>query len=201
MDNLATIFSLVFSLFLLMDSIGNIPIAAALLKNIDPARHKFILFREMVIALIALLIFYAMGDKLLTLLGVSTQTVQIAGGIILFVVALKMVFPALQDTKEKKDDDKEEPFIVPLAIPLVAGPASLAAVTLYSRQQPASIALPAIIIAWLISTVVMILSSYLRRVVGARGIIACERLMGLLLILIAVQMFMEGTQKFLALAM
>ena len=190
--------SLSISLFLLMDPIGNVPIFLSVLKDISIRRHLWIILRELLIALIVIVGFYFLGDYLLKALRIKQCAVMIAGGIILFIIALRMIFPA-SHLAEKHGYRKEgEPFIVPLAIPLVAGPAVLAAVILYSHEAiPTSITLTAIFLAWIASTAILLCSSVIKKFLGMKGIIALERLMGLLLTLIAVQMFLEGLQTYL----
>lgn len=188
---LQTTFTLAFSLFLLMDAVGNVPLFTSLLKDYHPNKQRKIILREMCIALFVILFFYWLGDYLLTLIGVSTYTVRISGGIILFLIALKMIFPS-SHADHAEWGHKKEPFIVPLAIPLVAGPAVLAAVILYSHEQDISAVLSAIVIAWIPSTLLLLCSSFLKNLLGPRGLTACERLMGLLLTLLAVQMCLEG---------
>ncbi|MBS0607391.1 MAG: NAAT family transporter [Parachlamydiales bacterium] len=197
MDSFVQLLSMAFALFLLMDPIGNVPIFISVLKDIDPKRHQYIIFRELVIALIIIISFDFLGDLLLEFLNVEQATLLIAGGIILFIIALKMIFPGRRDPDVDISPDKE-PFIVPLAIPLVAGPAVLAAVILYSHEQYNEwITIGAIVLAWLASTIILLSASYLKKLLGWRGLVACERLMGLLLILISVQMFLNGLILFL----
>ncbi|MDN3506879.1 MAG: MarC family protein [Simkaniaceae bacterium] len=186
-----SLISLAVSLFLLMDSIGNVPIFLSILKEIEPKRQRFIICRELIIALIIIVSFYFLGNVLLKFLGITQPAVLISGGIILFIIGIKLVFP----TKEKAFDWNEggEPFLVPMAVPLVAGPAVLAAVVLYSHQQlPMWTCLGAIFIAWLASTVILLSAIPLQKLLGDRGLAACERFTGLLLIMIAVQMFLNG---------
>ena len=179
------------SLFLLMDSIGNLPIYIALLKEIEPKRQRIIIIRELLIALFTIIGFYFLGSVFLDLLSIEQASVMIAGGIILFLVSIRMIFPLPKEPN--KDLPKEEPFIVPLAIPLVAGPAILAAVMLYSHEdQNMWIVLSAIVIAWSFTTLVLFSASHLKKILGTRGIAACEKLMGLLLTLMAVDMFVKG---------
>jgi multiple antibiotic resistance protein len=191
MNHTATIFTLAFSLFLLMDSIGNVPLFLSILKDYDPKRTRRIILREMCIALVVIIVFNFIGDALLNLLGVSQYTTMIAGGIILFLISVKMIFPVVNN-HQGEYPQKKEPFIVPLAIPLVAGPAVLAAVMLYSHDYSFGIVIPAILIAWVVSCIVLFSSSLLKNFLGPRGLSALERLMGLVLTLIAVQMFLEG---------
>ncbi len=187
-----------FALFLLMDSIGNVPIFVSILKDIDPARQRIIIIRELVIALVIIILFNFIGDALLDFLNVKVPTILISGGIILFIIALKMIFPVKRDPDTELPQEKE-PFIVPLATPLVAGPAVLAAVMLYSGQHHGNgmITLGAIVVAWAASTLILLSSSLWKRLLGWRGLVACERLMGLILTLIAVQMFLEGIEMFM----
>jgi|SRR5580700_5991880 MarC family membrane protein len=191
-------FSMAFSLFLLMDSIGNVPIFISILKDIDPHRQRRIILRELIIALILIILFNFLGEALLAFLNVTMPTILISGGTILFLIALKMIFPGKRDPEVELPDHKE-PFIVPLATPLVAGPAVLSAVMLYSGQYKYDFTLPlcAIVIAWALSTLILISSSLWKKLLGWRGLVACERLMGLILTLIAVQMFLEGAEMFM----
>lgn len=187
-----SILSISFSLFLLMDPIGNIPIFLSVLKSVPPKRQKIVILRELIIALAVIILFTFLGTPLLNLIGVEQHTVMIAGGIILFIIALKMIFPPPKDLESKGRNEKE-PLIVPLAVPLVAGPAVLAAVILYSKaEMNLVITISSILIAWIASTIILMISPLLLRLLGPRGIQACERLMGLLIVLIAVQMFLEG---------
>lgn len=179
------------SLFLLMDSIGNIPLFISLLKDYSPRKQRLIILREMCIALAVIILFNFLGDTLLDLLGVTPYATMISGGIILFLIALKMIFPTGRDP-HVESSHKHEPFIVPLAIPLVAGPAVLAAVMLYSHETPSYITLISVFFAWVPSLFILLGSSMLKRVLGWRGISACEKLMGLILTLLAVEMFLKG---------
>lgn len=191
------ILSLSFTLFLLMDSLGNVPLFMTILKNYSARRQRKIIVREMIIALGIIILFFLMGDILLTFLNVQPYTILISGGIILFLIALKMIFPHPEQKLSHSEKDKE-PFIVPLATPLVAGPAALAAVMLYSKKEPHIIALIAICIAWLFSSIVLLSSSQLQKILGPRGLLASERLMGLILTLLAVQMFLQGMTSYIS---
>ena len=186
-----------FTLFLLMDSLGNIPLYIALLKGIDKKKQVKIVLRELIFALIIIIVFNFAGEASLNFLHISRDTVQVSGGVILFLMAIKMIFPV----GKQKDADLEEitePYIVPLAIPLIAGPAVLTAVMLFTTQVSDLIMIIAIIIAWIPSLLILISAPYLADKLGIRGIIACQRLMGLILILIAVEMFLTGIAEFIA---
>ena len=191
-----TILSLALPLFFLMDSFGNVPVCISLLKEFPPKRQRFIILREMLIALLAMITFQFIGDALLGVLEIEQSAVLIAGGIILFLIALKMIFPP---QVEERDSDLplEEPFIVPLAIPLIAGPGTLAAIMLYSHQETNFSVISAIVLAWIGTTLVLYSSSFLKKILGSRGMLACERLMGLVVTLIAIEMFLDGLKTFL----
>lgn len=193
--------SMAFALFLLMDSIGNVPIFISVLKDISPKRHSLIIFRELMIALVIMIAFNYVGEALLTFLNISMPTILISGGIILFLIAIKMIFPPDKNKGQAKLSKFNEPFIVPLAVPLIAGPAVLAAIMIYSRQEHPhdGKSICAIILAWVVSTLILLSSSFLKKIFGERGLIALERLMGLILTLLAVQMFLEGVHQFSAL--
>lgn len=196
MSTFGKILSISFSLFLLMDSLGNIPLFISILRHYPPHKQRKIILRELLIALAIILLFCALGEFLLSVLNVKPYAIQISGGIILFLIALKMIFPQPGNSLEKEDLSKE-PFIVPLATPLVAGPAVLAAVMIYSKNEHFFIATSAVIIAWAMTTIVLMASSYLQKILGRRGLTACERLMGLILTLLAVQMFLQGMADFI----
>lgn len=188
-------FTVTFALFLLMNPIGNVPIYLALLKEIAPKRQAQIILRELAMALAILLLFQFVGQGLLNLLGVKKDALLIAGGLILLIIAMRMIFPPERSTI-KITEKKEEPFLVPLAIPLVAGPAILSAIIVYSNEVPTLPLTFAILFAWALVTLILVSAPVLLKILKERGILACERLMGLILILIASQMFLNGLRIF-----
>lgn len=193
-----SLLSIALILFLIMDPVGNINCFLDMMKEIDPKRQKWVLFREMMIALVTMIAFYFIGDFLLDLLQVSEVTVRLSSGTILFLVAIKILFPGASSLRANLQI-KGEPFIVPLAIPLIAGPSLLATIMLYGHidhMQPYVI--PAIMIAWLCAITVLLFSSRLQKILSNNGLMACERLMGMILVLLAIQRFLEGIQLFLA---
>lgn len=197
MSDLITVIVL---LILIMDPLGNLPIFMSVLKDLEPGRRRVVLIREMVIALVIMLAFLLSGEKILNFLGLHTETVSIAGGIILFLIAIKMIFPS--DSGNASIVVRgEEPFLVPLAIPLVAGPSILAALMLLTHRYPQQMPLliSALLISWGISVVILLLSGFFLRILGERGVSALERLMGLILIMLATQMFLDGIRAYLAL--
>jgi multiple antibiotic resistance protein len=192
-----TLFSIAFSLFLLMDSFGNIPFYISLLKELEPRRQRIVIVREMLIALAVIILFTFLGEGLMHFLNIEDDTIQIAGGIILFLLCLKMIFPASYTPVHIPHKPAAEPFIVPLAIPLVAGPGVLASVMIYTKQETNEwLMIQAIMLAWGASLIVLLTSSLLKNILGEKGITAIERLMGLVLTLIAVQMFLSGISTF-----
>ncbi|KLV05753.1 MULTISPECIES: YhgN family NAAT transporter [Photobacterium] len=186
-------------LFLIMDPLGNLPVMLSILRHIDPKRRRFILIRELLIALFILLLFLFGGQKMLNFLHVSTETVSISGGIILFLIAIRMIFP--QPGGVTGLAAGEEPFIVPMAIPMIAGPSVLASLLLLSNQEPGRTFdwVIAVLLAWGASFIILMFYEVFNRVLGERGLKAVERLMGLLLIMISTQMFLNGIREFFTL--
>lgn len=189
--------SLAVTLFLVLDPFGNAAIFHSVLSKIPEQRRRPVLIRELIFALCILLGFLFLGKHVLGFLGVRPATLSISGGILLFLIALGMVFPTRSVLGESGDD---EPFIVPLAVPLMAGPSSIALVLLTASKYPGSLGSIALAVssAWLASLAVLLLSPAVLRVIGTKGARALERLMGLLLILVAVQMFLDGVSTYSA---
>ncbi|NIQ12898.1 MAG: NAAT family transporter [Candidatus Dadabacteria bacterium] len=184
------------TLFFVMDPLGNIPTFQSILQNFNTKSRIKIIFRELIFALVILLVFLVSGTKLLSYLGLSQPSLSIAGGILLFIIALRMVFPT-QDSFVK--DKIEEPFIVPLAVPLIAGPSTIAILLLLSSSEPQRMTewILSLLIAWLFSTIILVVSPFILKFLGKRGLKAIERLMGMILVLIAVQMFLNGYSQYI----
>ena len=185
------------TLFFIMDPLGNIPIFNAVLSRFDSSRRTIVVARELCLALIILLGFLFAGNSILSFLGLSQSSLNIAGGILLFVISLRMIFPKANNTEEF--EDSEEPFLVPLAIPLIAGPSTIAILLLLSSSEPDrlfewSIAL---FLAWLGTTILLVASPFLLKVLGTRGSRAMERLMGMILVILATQMLLNGIRDFI----
>ena len=194
------IFAAATLLFLVMDPLGNIPLFLSVLKQLPEERRRLVLRRELLIAYLVLLIFLVLGPYILSFLQVSQEAIRIGGGIVLFLIAIKMVFPQEGGLLGKTPDG--EPFIVPLAIPLIAGPSSLAMIMLMRKSaedQWLDMWL-AVTAAWVVSALILLASRRLYVLLGERGLIAIERLMGMVLIIMAVQMLLEGTAEYLNLA-
>lgn len=193
-----TIFSAAILLFFVMDPIGNIPLFLAALGPVDPARRAVVVGRELFIAYALLVGFLFAGRPLLATLHISEPALTVAGGIVLFLIAIRMTFPAAHGPLGERVDG--EPFVVPLAVPYVAGPSALATVLLLTSREPGRMAewFAAVSLAWLASAGILLCSSRLARVLGEKGITAIERLMGMVLVASAVQMFLDGVRKALA---
>jgi multiple antibiotic resistance protein len=189
-------FSTALLLFLVMDPVGNIPPFLTVLRNVDPARRRKIIIRELTIALAVLMFFLFFGPFILKLLQIKGPALSIAGGIILFMIAIKMVFPAVEGVHIIPEC--EEPFIVPLAIPLVAGPSAIAMVLLLMTREPERWLewVLALVFAWIVCSAILLLSNKLSDLLGHKGLLAMERLMGMILTTVAVQMFITGLQQF-----
>lgn len=183
------------TLLLIMDPLGNIPPFLSALKHVQPDRRRKVLVREILFAYIVLLVFLFLGKYVLQLLSLQEETISIAGGIILFLIALRMVFPDYRAPTEALPD---EPFLVPLAIPLIAGPSTLASLLLLQSSVNSTLQLwAALTLAWAVTAVILLSSTMLYRLLKERGLIAVERLMGMLLVMLAVQMFINGVAKFM----
>ena len=191
-----TLISAIILLFLVIDPFGNVPFFVSALKEVEPARRKRVIVRELLIAYAIMVAFLFVGDPLLRVLGISGPALTIAGGVILFLIALRMVFPIRG--RSAQEEIEGEPFIVPLAIPYVAGPSVLAVELLLMSNEPTRwpIWLLAISAAWAGTAVVVFFGSQVAERLGPRGLIAIERLMGMILVAIAIQMFLTGADTY-----
>ena len=188
--------SAVLTLVLVMDPLGNVPLFLGALKTVRPERRRRVLLREIGVAYVVLLAFLFAGGFVLELLDLDRDTISIAGGIVLFLIAMRMIFPG--ERWGSGDELQGEPFVVPLAIPLIAGPSALAVLLLLQGSTPTGALLLALTIAWALTAVILLSSTFLYRLLRERGLIAIERLMGMLLVMMSVQMFMNGLRSFLA---
>jgi multiple antibiotic resistance protein len=187
-----SILSATVSLFLVFNVLGNIPFYIAILKQYTPKRQKLILTRELIFACIILMVFSFFGEAVLKGIGISEGTLGISGGIILLLIALTMIFP-----KHSTDGlPDHEPYIVPIAIPGMAGPGSITAVMLYSNTFEYAWQTPVVIVGALIPSLILLwLASNIKYLVGEKGLVAFERLGGLLICFIAIQMIASGSIK------
>jgi len=193
-----TIYTASITLFLVLDPLGNIPLFLAVLNRIEPERRRRVLLREMVVALAILVGFLFFGKYILHGMNISEPALSMGGGIVLFLIALRMIFPNWRAPVNGGDGDETEPFIVPLAVPLLAGPSSMATLILFSTQAPGRLMdwFFALLIAWSVSAALLYSAEALRRILGSRGLAALERLMGMILTTMAVQMLLSGVEMF-----
>jgi multiple antibiotic resistance protein len=184
------------TLFFVMDPLGNIPVFNSVLSRFEPRRRAQITARELVIALAIMLVLLFAGTAILDFLGLSQPSLNIAGGVLLFLIALRMIFPGRGADRATQAED--EPLIVPLAMPMVAGPSTIAVLLLLSSSEPERIWewCTALIFAWTAATLLLTASPFMMRVLGDRGLRALERLMGMLLVLLATQMLLNGVREF-----
>jgi small neutral amino acid transporter SnatA (MarC family) len=188
-------------LFLIMDPLGNVPLFLGLLKPVAPERRRYVLARELVIALVTLFVILFCGRFVLKALQLRPESVSIAGGIVLFLIGVKMVFPP-REGSIFGGPTGSEPFIVPMAIPGVAGPSAMAALMLMANSEPGRTAdwSIALFCAWLATALILLSSTFLYRCLGDSVLTAIERLVGMLLVALSVQMFLDGVAVYLKLS-
>jgi multiple antibiotic resistance protein len=199
METQMTTLSAGIMLFLIMDPLGNIPFFLSLLKDVPPRRRRLVIVRELLIALGVLLVFLFGGQQFLHLMQLKPDSISIAGGIVLFLIGIRMVFPPADGGGIFGKPGQGEPFIVPMAIPGIAGPSAMAALLLLTNTQPGRTAdwVMALLLAWLATSLILLSATYLFRWLGESVLTALERVMGMVLIALSVQMFMSGVASFL----
>lgn len=195
--NWSDIVSTSVTIFLIMDPFGNIPVFNSVLSKLDHRRRSIVVARELLIALLILFGFLLSGNAIMNFLGLTQPSLSIAGGVLLFLISLRMIFPA-----EKVAEDNEEmddPFIVPLAVPLIAGPSTIAVLLLLSSNQPERLTewSVALLLAWIGATILLVASPFLLKIIGSRGSRALERLMGMILVILSIQMLLDGIRSFM----
>ncbi len=190
-----TFISATILLVLITDPVGNIPIFANALKHVPQVRRPRVILREISIAFFLLLTFMFVGEGFLRVMNLSELALQIGGGVILFLIALRMVFPP---PTQAEPELLIEPLIVPLAVPSIAGPSALATVLLLVSQQPEKRLewVAALCVTMLISAIVLVSAERIQRVIGTRVVTAIERLMGLVLVSVAIEMLLRGIRTF-----
>ncbi|PCI77981.1 antibiotic transporter [Candidatus Aerophobetes bacterium] len=191
--SIASFMSVCLTLFLLMDPIGNVPVFSSLLHDIPVKRQRYIIVREHIIALFVILLFAFLGEGLLDILKINLHIVNVAGGTILFLIAVKMIFP---QEKAAGHTMNEEPFIVPLAIPLISGPAVLAATMVFSKTEHVSVLIISVGIVLTLSLCILMSLPLLKKVLGTKFLQALEKLMGMILVIMAFEMFFDGIKGF-----
>jgi multiple antibiotic resistance protein len=196
MSFLSSIFPLAVKFFLIANPIGNSPAIIALVKNFEFKRQKQIIFREVMIALFIALFFQYFGEFFLGMLNIQDFALTFCGGILLFLVALQMIFA--EPHNENSTEVKTEPFIVPIATPILSGPGLMAIIMLNSRLESNNLKITsAILLCWLGIYLVLWLAPYLQKILGQRGLVALEQLMGMILSFMAMGMIVKGMTLFL----
>jgi MarC family membrane protein len=184
-------------LILITDPLGNIPLFVSCLRGVSPKRRTIVILREVAIAFMILLTFMVVGDGFLRMMSLTDQSLRIGGGIVLFLIALRMVFPH-PDGPLGGDTRGGEPLIVPLAIPALAGPSALATVMLLTSQAPGKMFewIGALTVTMIVCAIVLMLAERIQAWLGERAMMAFERLMGLVLVAISVEMMLGGIRSF-----
>ena len=192
-----TVLSAALLLFLILDPLGNIPVFLSLLKPLPAKRQRVVLRRELLIALAVLMGFLWFGKYALEAMHLRQESVAIAGGIVLFLIGLRMIFPPPEGIMGEMPGG--EPFIVPIAIPMIAGPSGMAAVMLLGSQEPGRMGdwMLALTIAWVATAIILFSATYLQKWLGTRVLTAIERLMGMVIVAISVQMLLDGIASYL----
>ncbi|HLX00917.1 MAG TPA: MarC family protein [Trinickia sp.] len=185
-------------LLLITDPLGNIPLFISALKNVPKDRRVKVILREVTIAFVILLVFMVIGDRFLRMMHLTDLSLRIGGGIVLFLIALRMVFPHPDGALGNDPRAGGEPFIVPLAIPALAGPSALATVMLLTSQSPGQVPewIGALTVTMIVCAVVLVLAQRIQQWLGERAVMAFERLMGLVLVAISVEMILGGIRVF-----
>jgi MarC family membrane protein len=184
-------------LILITDPFGNIPLFVSCLRGVSPERRTIVILREVAIAFAILLVFMVVGEGFLRMMSLTDQSLRIGGGIVLFLIALRMVFPH-PDGPLGGDTRGGEPLIVPLAIPALAGPSALATVMLLTSQAPGKMLewIGALTVTMIVCAIVLMLAERIQAWLGERAMMAFERLMGLVLVAISVEMMLGGIRSF-----
>ncbi|MEZ4630381.1 MAG: MarC family protein [Deinococcales bacterium] len=192
-----TLFSVAITLFLILDPFGNLVMFHTVLQKLSPERRFWVTVREVLIAYGFLMFFLLFGARILDFLNLEQPALSIAGGVLLFLIAIGMVFP--NKAVHFGTDEYDEPFIVPLATPLIAGPSVIAFLLLLASKEPARMLtwVGAVTFAWAVSSLILLSGQYLMKLLGPRGTRALERLMGMLLIFIAIQMLLDGLKLYI----
>ena len=197
MDSNFSVISTAIVLTFILDPFGNVPLLLTILKDIDKKRHRRIIIREMLFGLIILLFFLFAGKSFLNLFHLDTTSVAIAGGVIFLIIALKLIFPPADGSSIFATTG--EPFIVPIAMPMVAGPSALATIMVMANKQEGNLTylFLSLLIAWGITSIILFSSPLFFKILRKRGLLALEKLMGMLLLIMAVQMLLDGLSGYI----
>ncbi|WP_299827075.1 MarC family protein [uncultured Roseobacter sp.] len=189
------------TMFVVIDPIGLAPLFVALTQGMTTAARRRIALRATLIGILILLAFATFGEALLSFIGISMPAFRVAGGILLFLTALDMLFERRTKRREdKQEEDRDDPSVFPLAIPLIAGPGAIASVILLMGQRPgvegAALVLGATGIVMLIVMGFFLASGMIERALGKTGVTVVTRLLGMLLAALSVQFVLDGLSAF-----
>jgi MarC family membrane protein len=192
-----TFFSALVLLLLVLDPFGSLPIFISVMRGVDPARRTRVALREVSIAFGVLFAFMFGGQGFLTVMRLSERSLEVAGGVILLIIAVRMIFASGGEIYAA-DGGQREPFIFPLAVPLLAGPSAMATVLLLASRQPERLLdwMGALTVAMTVSGVVLLGADRIRKLLGSSMVSAIEKLMGLVLTAIAVEMILAGLKRY-----
>lgn len=191
------LFTIALTLFLVANPIGNIPTIVSLIKDFEFNRQKAILLRESFFSMLVAYFFLFLGDPFLKSICVEQYSVSISGGILLFLVALNMIFPPNASASSEKK--AQEPFIVPIATPLISGGGVFTTVVIYAQQDISFFTLSlGILLAWSAVIAIVVSAAYLQKILGKRGLLAMEQLMGMLLTMLSVEIIVKGFHQFIS---
>jgi len=190
------LFPLALNFFLIANPIGNIPTVVALVKDFPFERQRKIVFRESIFSFLVAIGFQFVGSELLNYLHIESYTVSITGGLLLLLVALGMIFP--QEEPKESMAMKREPFLVPIATPIITGGGVMSSIMIYSSltQNPLLVS-SALVVAWCGVIPIISLAPYLKKVLGDRGLLALEQFMGMILALLSMKLLVQGFRIFL----
>ncbi len=189
------IFGLVATFFFVANPVGNTPAILACIKDLPFDRQKKVMLREAIIAFLLAVFFAISAQGFFHLIVVKQYTISITGGVLLLLVALSMIFPP--DVTTEKPPLKKEPFIVPIATPLISGPGLLSIVMLKVEELGGqSVVLLALCITWIGVTAVLLTAPFVMKIFGRRGMIALEQLMGMIVSMLSMQMILNGVILF-----
>lgn len=191
-----SVFQIAFVLFLIANPIGGVPLFVSLVKDFDFKRQKIILFRESVISMFLAYFFLFLGEPFLSATHIELYAVRLGGGLIVLLVAIDMIFPSRSEGMGSSTSLSKEPFIVPIATPLITGGGCFSNIMVFAKQEPVSKVALAIFIAWTATIVIVTSSVYLQKILGRRGLLALEQLMGMILMMIAIEMITLGLHGF-----
>ncbi|MEZ5314861.1 MAG: MarC family protein [Chlamydiales bacterium] len=190
MNSYGNFFGTTMTLFLVIDALGNLSTYLSLINSYSQSQQRLIAIRELFIALGIMILFHYIGQILLPLLGVSYISVQISGGLILFLIAIRLIFSP-QEANLKWD--KKKTVMFPIATPLIAGPSVLAVIMIFAQENSSSFVIfSAVSVAWFFSGLIIFFAHPIHNLLKEKGLLACQRLMGLIVAMIAIELFLEG---------